>query len=160
MHYAPFFYPLDAVGHWNRLYGKRGFYQYQCVIPTDDAPVVIEELLKQIARAGAGSFLSVLKMDNKPLDALRHKSTIWDHFTVSFIATVDIDLLVELQNETSLKIYSQAGRKEYVAILSGTITEWHDACCSISGTPEFEELLNKILGHLKRVGFREVFAYG
>jgi L-gulonolactone oxidase len=61
MHYAPFFYPLDTIRQWNRLYGKRGFYQYQCVLPTDDAPIVIEELLKQIARAGAGSFLSVLK---------------------------------------------------------------------------------------------------
>jgi L-gulonolactone oxidase len=52
---------LDTIRQWNRLYGKRGFYQYQCVLPTDDAPIVIEELLKQIARAGAGSFLSVLK---------------------------------------------------------------------------------------------------
>lgn len=114
-----------------------------------------------INKTDPAAFLSVLKMDNEPLNALRHKSTIWDHFGVSFIAVLDIDLLIELQNETSLKIYSRKGRKEYVAILSGTITEWHDACCLTSNmSPEFRELLNIILGHLKRVGFREVFAYG
>ncbi len=110
-----------------------------------------------IQKTDPAAFLSVLKMDNKPLDALRHKSMIWDHFSISFIAVVDVDLLVELQNETSLKVYSQAGRKANVAILTGTISNWYDACSSISGTPEFEELLNKILSYLKRVGFREVF---
>jgi len=60
-HYAPFFFPLDAVGGWNRLYGARGFFQYQCVLPSRTARDGTRELLKQIARSGQGSFLAVLK---------------------------------------------------------------------------------------------------
>lgn len=60
-HYSKFFYPLDAIGRWNRLYGRRGFYQYQCVVPLAGAENVISELLRQIVRAREGSFLAVLK---------------------------------------------------------------------------------------------------
>ncbi len=61
VHYAPFFFPLDAVDHWNRAYGPKGFLQYQCVVPEADDKAVIAELLAAIAAAGAGSFLAVLK---------------------------------------------------------------------------------------------------
>jgi FAD/FMN-containing dehydrogenase len=62
-HFGPFFYPLDAVRHWNRLYGRRGFYQYQCVIPSS-APVqdAMADMLERIAASGQASFLAVLKM--------------------------------------------------------------------------------------------------
>ncbi len=58
----PFFYPLDSIGHWNPMYGKRGFLQYQCVVPSADGQAVTGELLQRCARAGQGSFLSVLKI--------------------------------------------------------------------------------------------------
>ena len=60
-HYDPVFFPLDGVRDWNRLYGARGFYQYQCVIPRDSARYAVRELLSVIAAVGEGSFLSVLK---------------------------------------------------------------------------------------------------
>ena len=60
--YGAFFYPLDGIRHWNRLYGKKGFFQHQSVVPLKDANVVIAELLKTIAKSGSGSFLVVLKM--------------------------------------------------------------------------------------------------
>jgi L-gulonolactone oxidase len=60
-HYAPFFFPLDSVMNWNRLYGRRGMYQYQCVVPPTDSLPVIAELLQVIAASGEGSFLAVLK---------------------------------------------------------------------------------------------------
>lgn len=61
-HYLPFFYPLDGIGHWNRLYGPGGFLQHQCVLPHGDALSTARELLRRIARSGQGSFLSVIKM--------------------------------------------------------------------------------------------------
>ncbi len=57
----PFFYPLDAIERWNRLYGKKGFLQYQCVVPTVVAANAISEILNRIAAAGTGSFLCVMK---------------------------------------------------------------------------------------------------
>ncbi|MBV9019834.1 MAG: FAD-binding oxidoreductase [Ktedonobacteraceae bacterium] len=59
--YEPFFYPLDAIEQWNRIYGKRGFLQYQCVVPFDNGGEVMKELLRRISRSGEGSFLAVLK---------------------------------------------------------------------------------------------------
>jgi FAD/FMN-containing dehydrogenase len=56
-----YFYPLDAVHDWNRLYGPRGFVQYQCVLPLEASRDGLTQLLTQIARAGEGSFLGVLK---------------------------------------------------------------------------------------------------
>ncbi|MDF3982434.1 FAD-binding oxidoreductase [Luteibacter sp. PPL554] len=61
VHYEPFFYPLDGIAHWNRMYGPSGFLQYQCVIPPTGAYAVTSELLATIARSGEGSFLAVLK---------------------------------------------------------------------------------------------------
>jgi FAD/FMN-containing dehydrogenase len=55
-----FFYPLDSVRQWNLLYGRKGFLQYQCVIPETNLEA-FEELLDRIAFSGMGSFLGVLK---------------------------------------------------------------------------------------------------
>ena len=62
VHYEKFFYPLDAVPSWNRLFGRKGFYQYQCVVPYENGKEVVRELLARVARTGEGSFLSVLKV--------------------------------------------------------------------------------------------------
>lgn len=59
-HYVPYFFPLDAIGNWNRIYGRSGFYQYQCVVPPD-GHAAIADMLAIIARHGQGSFLAVLK---------------------------------------------------------------------------------------------------
>ncbi|GAA6117982.1 FAD-binding oxidoreductase [Acidovorax sp. FG27] len=60
-HYVPFFYPLDNVQEWNRIYGRAGFYQYQCVVPHASGPQAIAALLQEITATGQGSFLGVLK---------------------------------------------------------------------------------------------------
>lgn len=61
MHYAPFFYPLDILNGWNKLYGSKGFYQYQSVIPTHNAKEAIREMLQEVSLAKQGSFLAVIK---------------------------------------------------------------------------------------------------
>jgi FAD/FMN-containing dehydrogenase len=59
--YDGFFYPLDSVLRWNRIYGPAGFQQYQALIPAAEARGGIRALLDEIARSGTGSFLAVLK---------------------------------------------------------------------------------------------------
>ena len=61
VHYDPFFYPLDKITDWNRMYGKRGFYQYQCVLPHAEIETSLGTMLDTISKSGQGSFLSVLK---------------------------------------------------------------------------------------------------
>ncbi|WP_410209786.1 FAD-binding protein [Aquirhabdus sp.] len=61
VNYDPFFYPLDGIKQWNRMYGRAGFQQYQCVIPEQDGQAVIAGIMQEIAKSGTGSFLAVLK---------------------------------------------------------------------------------------------------
>jgi hypothetical protein len=56
-----YFYPLDSILGWNKIYGRRGFLQFQCVLPDHEARAGLEALLTVIAEAGQGSFLAVLK---------------------------------------------------------------------------------------------------
>lgn len=58
---SEFFFPLDGILNWNRLYGREGFQQYQCVIPEDNAQDAMKDILAAISRSGMGSFLAVLK---------------------------------------------------------------------------------------------------
>jgi FAD/FMN-containing dehydrogenase len=60
-HYGRFFYPLDAVANWNRLYGRSGFFQYQCVVPAIAQESAVHALLTEVALSGEASFLAVLK---------------------------------------------------------------------------------------------------
>ncbi|CAM3365174.1 Decaprenylphosphoryl-beta-D-ribose oxidase [Bordetella sputigena] len=59
--YDPFFYPLDKILSWNRMYGRRGFQQYQCVVPSPVSQDAIRAMMTEISRSGMGSFLAVLK---------------------------------------------------------------------------------------------------
>ena len=61
MHYEPFFYPLDNLLEWNRMYGPRGFYQYQSVVPVAQGRDAVQAMLQAISQSGEGSFLAVLK---------------------------------------------------------------------------------------------------
>ncbi|QPF91842.1 FAD-binding oxidoreductase [Bradyrhizobium commune] len=57
----PYFFPLDSIAAWNRIYGRRGFLQHQCVIPEQGARSAIGEILDRVSRRGDASFLAVLK---------------------------------------------------------------------------------------------------
>ncbi|MCT2406856.1 FAD-binding oxidoreductase [Chryseobacterium antibioticum] len=63
--YETFFYPLDAITDWNKIYGKSGFIQYQMVIPKEAGKEGMKQILETIAASGNGSFLAVLKLFGK-----------------------------------------------------------------------------------------------
>lgn len=65
VHYESFFYPLDIVNDWNKIYGKKGFIQYQMVIPKEKGKEGMKKILETIAKSGNGSFLAVLKLFGK-----------------------------------------------------------------------------------------------
>lgn len=60
-HYDSFFFPLDTINNWNKIYGRRGFLQYQCVVEDDEHHTAITKILNIITQSKQGSFLSVLK---------------------------------------------------------------------------------------------------
>jgi L-gulonolactone oxidase len=57
----PFFFPLDGVSRWNRIYGRDGFFQFQSAVPPEAAQATTRSMLASIAASGQGSFLAVLK---------------------------------------------------------------------------------------------------
>jgi FAD/FMN-containing dehydrogenase len=60
--YEPFFYPLDRILQWNRLYGRQGLLQFQCVLPWEAGATGMTQLLQSITASGLGSFLAVIKV--------------------------------------------------------------------------------------------------
>lgn len=68
IHYEPFFYPLDGILHWNRMYGKRGFTQYQFAVPKEKGREGMTKILNRLAKSKKGSFLAVLKAFGKGND--------------------------------------------------------------------------------------------
>ncbi|MEQ1508012.1 MAG: FAD-binding oxidoreductase [Myxococcota bacterium] len=60
-HYDKFIYPLDFIAHWNRGYGRRGFTQYQFIVPSDDATKTMRKILTTIQDSGELPFLNILK---------------------------------------------------------------------------------------------------
>jgi len=63
--YDTFFYPLDAIANWNRIYGRRGFTQYQFILPKESSRAGMAKILRRITDSGRASFLAVLKLYGK-----------------------------------------------------------------------------------------------
>jgi hypothetical protein len=80
--YESFFYPLDSITDWNKIYGKQGFIQYQMVIPVEYGKEGMREILQTIANSGNGSFLAVLKYIGKN-DPLAYNSFPFEGYTLA-----------------------------------------------------------------------------
>jgi FAD/FMN-containing dehydrogenase len=95
----PFFYPLDAILHWNRAYGSRGFTQYQCVLPRAAGPEAVRELLVRLTKLGCASPLCVIKdcgPEGKGLLSFPLEGT---SIAVDMPVTPDIQNIVDSLNE-------------------------------------------------------------
>ncbi|MGM0631663.1 MAG: FAD-binding protein [Pseudomonadota bacterium] len=110
-HCQRYFFPLDGVRNWNRLYGRKGFLQYQFVVPDASAEQTIEEVLHRTRRIGIGSFLTVLKRtgpaNHNPL------SFPLSGYTLALDFRYDPELLPVL--DTLDDIVAEAGGRVYLA---------------------------------------------
>lgn len=104
--YEPFFYPLDIIGHWNKIYGKRGFTQYQFVLPKESSREGMKKILTKISNSGMGSFLAVLKLfgnQNGMLSFPREGFTLALDFPIT-------DGTLSLLNELDAMVSDHGGR--------------------------------------------------
>ena len=102
-----FFYPLDAIGSWNRLYGRRGFTQYQCVLPEEAGPGAAPRLLDLLSRKGGAGFLCVIKDCGPEGEGLLSFPMKGISVALDIPVRDDTQALVDALNE---EVISQGGR--------------------------------------------------
>ena len=110
--YETYFYPLDIIEDWNKIYGKSGFIQYQMVIPKEKGKEGMRKILETIANSGNGSFLAVLKYIGKN-DPLAYNSFPFEGYTLALDFKVNSKLkalVVQLDN-----IVEEFGGRIYLA---------------------------------------------
>lgn len=129
--YETFFYPLDVVNDWNKIYGKSGFIQYQMVIPKEHGKEGMKKILETIAKSGNGSFLAVLKLFGKD-NPLAYNSFPKEGYTLALDFKVNrhlkklIDQLDDIVEEFGGRIYltkdsmSRSTLTNYLKNVSGT----------------------------------------
>jgi FAD/FMN-containing dehydrogenase len=105
-----FFFPLDGIADWNRIYGRRGFVQHQCVLPQATAAGAIAEMLDRITRRGGASFLAVLKRLGRSSGTL---SFPMEGYTLALDLPLAPDLLAFLDDLDRLVV--GAGGRLYLA---------------------------------------------
>ena len=95
--YETFFYPLDVMNDWNKIYGKGGFIQYQMVIPKEKGKEGMRKILDTIAKSGNGSFLAVLKLFGKTVPEA-YNSFPFEGYTLALDFKVNAQLKKLIQN--------------------------------------------------------------
>jgi len=106
--YKEYFYPLDGVNNWNRMYGKKGFVQYQCVIPEEKAAEGIRKILETISSSKQSSFLAVLKKmgpENKGFLSFPMAG-----YTLALDLTINNERIFEILNQLDEMVVSYGGR--------------------------------------------------
>lgn len=143
VHWDPYFFPLDAIGSWNRLYGRRGFIQHQCVVPETAAREVLGEILSRVAELGNASFLAVLKRLGASFGAL---SFPLEGFTLALDFPVREDVFPLLRVLDRLVV--AVGGRLYLAKDARQARETFEA--SYPGLPGFRDVRRAISaeGHI------------
>lgn len=106
---SSFFYPLDFIHNWNRIYGKGGFTQYQFVLPLESAAEGLPKVLRTIAESGQGSFLAVLKLFGKQESFAGNISFPKEGYTLALDFSVS-NRLFPLLNRLDAMVLDYGGR--------------------------------------------------
>jgi len=128
VHYQRYFFPLDSIGKWNLLYGRRGFQQYQLVLPHESARAGIAEVLRRVAKAGKGSFLAVLKQfgeaNNMPLSFPRAGLTLTLDFKMEATLPGLLDELDAIVLDHGGRLYLAKDARMSEAMFKTGYPEW------------------------------------
>ena len=143
-HLDPFFYPLDLLSDWNRMYGKAGFVQYQCALPLGSSRAGLEEILTLSSNRGRSSFLAVLKKFGPGHGLLSFPLA---GFTLALDIPVKPGLFQFLQELDAIVI--KYGGRVYLA---------KDACLSSESLPKMYPELPKWTGLKKAVDAHNRFS--
>jgi decaprenylphospho-beta-D-ribofuranose 2-oxidase len=95
----PFFYPLDAILHWNRAYGSRGFTQYQCVLPREAGAPAVREFMERLTKLGGASPLCVIKDCGEQGKGLLSFPMAGTSIAIDMAVSPDIQRIVDSLNE-------------------------------------------------------------
>lgn len=142
-----FFFPLDGIGQWNRLYGKRGFLQYQCIIPRRSGFEGLTELLSAISRSKKGSFLGVIKAHREANDNLLSFPLEGYSLALDFKYTPDLETLFQQLDNIVLKhegrLYLAKDARMSESLFKQGYPKWKDFC-SIRQKYGLSEHLNSL----------------
>lgn len=152
--YQKFFYPLDAIGKWNRLYGRNGFLQYQCVLPLESSHAGIQQLLERLSRAGIASFLAVLKRMGREGKGML--SFPMEGYTLALDIPIKGEKVFELLGELDTIVVEHGGRvylakdarldAEHFKAMYPRFDEWLEVKKSIDPENCFSSSLSRRLG--------------
>jgi decaprenylphospho-beta-D-ribofuranose 2-oxidase len=131
VHYEAFWYPLDAIGHWNKLYGRRGLTQYQCVIPRAAGAKGVRAFLELLTSRGGASFLAVIKDCGPQGEGLLSFPMSGTSIALDVAIRDDTQQLVDALNERVLaeggRVYlakDNFTRPEHYRAMEPRLTEW------------------------------------
>jgi FAD/FMN-containing dehydrogenase len=107
LHPEKYFYPLDRILHWNRIYGRRGFFQYQCVLPESAGPQAPRRFLELLTARGGASFLCVIKDCGAEGEGLLSFPKPGTSIALDMAVRDDTQRIVDALNE---RVIAEAGR--------------------------------------------------
>jgi decaprenylphospho-beta-D-ribofuranose 2-oxidase len=131
VHPEKWFYPLDAILHWNRIYGRRGFAQYQCLLPTRGSGEAVRQFLEVLTAKGTASFLCVIKDHGAQSDGLLSFPMPGTSIALDMAIREDTQATVDALNECVIavggRIYlakDRFTRREHFKAMEPRLNEW------------------------------------
>jgi hypothetical protein len=125
-----YFYPLDAIGSWNKVYGRAGFLQYQFVIPKADGVTNMHKILAEIVKSGEQSFFAVLKQFGEANDNFLSFPisgyTLALDFKFSMLTIKLLNRLDDLVKDMGGRVYLTKDAVMQETIFKATYPKWQE----------------------------------